>query len=86
LIGFYVSSWSKPQFGGGREPRIELVVEVAEPFVIVFVSSLVVGVGSVSPPSVQEEAEEERIDESGVKTMSVGIEDAVSLKGASCSP
>jgi hypothetical protein len=40
----------------------------------------------VSPPSVEQEAEEEGHDESGVKTMGVRVKDAVSLEGSSSSP
>lgn len=40
----------------------------------------------MSPPSVEQEAEEERHDESGVKAVSVGIKDAVSLEGSRGSP
>lgn len=40
----------------------------------------------MSPPSVEQEAEEEGHDEAGVKAMRVGIEDAVSLEGTGSPP
>lgn len=86
LIDLNVSSWSEPDFGWWGKSGIELIVEVAEPFIIILVSALVVGVGGVPPPPVEEEGEEEGHDEPGVKTMSVSVEDAVTLKGASSSP
>lgn len=81
-----VSSWSEPDFGWRWKPCIELVVEVAQPLVVVLVPALVVGEGSVSPPSVQQEAEEERIDEAGIKAVSMSVEDTVSLEGTCCPP
>ena len=83
---FVGSSWPEPNLGGRRKSGVELIVKVSNPFVVVLVSALVEGVSSVSPPSVEEEAEEERHDESGVKAVSVGIKDAVSLEGSSGSP
>ena len=80
------SSWPEPNLGGRRKSCIELVVEVSNPLIVVLVFALVERVSGVSPPSVKEEAEEERHDESGVKAVGVGIKDAVSLEGSSGSP
>lgn len=82
----YESSRPEPDLGGRRKSGIELIVEGAEPLIIVLIPALVVGVGSVSPPPVEQEAEEEGHDEAGVKTMRVGVEDAVSLVGTSSPP
>lgn len=40
----------------------------------------------MSPPSVEEEAEEERHDEAGVKAVSVNVKDTVSFERTSSTP
>ena len=59
---------------------IQLIVEIAKPFIIVLISSFVVGIFGVSPPSIKKEAEEERHDELSVEAMRMRDENAVSLE------
>lgn len=80
MIDLNVSSWPEPDLGGRWKSGIELVIEVAQPLVVVLISTLVVGKSGVSPPTVEQEAEEERHDEASVKTVSMGVEDTVSLE------
>jgi hypothetical protein len=86
LIDLNVSSRPEPDLGWRRKPCIQFIVEIAEPLIVVLVPALVVGVGSVSPPSVQQEAEEEGHDEASVKTMGMRVENSVTLKGSCSSP
>ena len=86
MIDLNVSSWPEPNLGGRREASIKLIVEIADPFIVVLILSLVVGVGGMSPPSVKKEAEEERHDEAGVKAVSVNVKDTVSFERTSSTP
>jgi hypothetical protein len=76
-----VSSRSKPDLGGWNKAGVELVVEIANVLVVVLVSDLVERVGGVTPPSVEQEGEEEGDDYSGVKAVGVDVKDSVSLEG-----
>jgi hypothetical protein len=81
-----VSSWSEPDLGRRRKSCVKFIIEVAKPLVVVLVPALVVSVGGVSPPSVEEEAEEEWHDESGVKAVGMSVKHPVSFEGTSCPP
>jgi hypothetical protein len=59
---------------------IQLIVEIAKPFIIVLISSLVVGICGMSPPSIKKEAEEESHDKPSVEAMRMRDENAVSLE------
>jgi hypothetical protein len=74
------SSWSEPDLGGRWEASVQFVIEVSDKFIVVLIPSLVVGVGGVSPPPVEEEAEEERHDESGVEAVRMRIENTISFE------
>ena len=80
------STGPEPDLGWGRITSVEFVVEVAQLFIIVLVAHLVPRESRMSPPSVEEEAEEEGIDGSGIKVRSMDIENSVSLHCACGSP
>lgn len=76
-----VSSRSKPDFGGWDKAGVELIVEIANILVIILISDLVEGVSGMTPPSVEQEGEEEGNDYSGVKAVGIDVKDSVSFEG-----
>ena len=75
------SAGPEPDLGDRGHTGVELIIHVTRPFVIILVAHFVVPVGGVTPPSVEQEAEEERECEASVEVRSVDIEDPVPLEG-----
>jgi len=55
-------------------------------FIVVLVPHLIPGEGGMSPPSVEEEAEEEGENGPSIEVMSMDVEHAVSLERSCSSP
>lgn len=75
-----VSAGPEPDLSRRRHASVQLVVHVAVEFVVVLVLHLVPGIGGVTPPAIQQESEEEWVDEAGVETVRVDVEQAVALE------
>ena len=75
------STGPEPDLGDWGHTSVQLIIHIVGPFVIILVAHFVVPVGRMTPPPVQQEAEEERERESSVEVGRVNIENSVPLEG-----
>lgn len=74
------STWSKEDFGNWGYTSVELIIHVFWEFMVVLVFGSVHTVSGMTPPSVQQENEEQWVNDSGIEVWSMDVEHTISFK------